>query len=202
MWLGGIIVFEICYYLPWMKLLDVSEENSNEAEQANNEVAVSKEDEINQGSFWYIRRVLADFTEPQFFANELATIGLLLGAILGWLLNPNGIFYGTGVFPALLFGQFLTLAISNFLYFNQWKELGWYPTFVPVVSVAPAIIQFYDGSLLSIISSAFLGALIGPPIAQMVIRKSPNHWHPVIGSTFSMGLSTFVIMIMLDFMIR
>lgn len=193
MWLGAIIVFEICRYLPWMGM---EVENSSDIQEV--EVAATEEtDTVKQGSIWFIRRVLADFTEPQFFANEIATIGLLLGAIFGWILNPESPFYGSGLFPALLLSQFLTLAIGNLLYFDQWKKLGWYPTFVPVVSVAPAIVSTYNGSMLSILGGAFLGALIAPPIAQMVIRKIPSHWHPVVGNTFSMALSTLIIMEML-----
>lgn len=191
MWLGAIIVFEICRHLPWMK--KEAEENDAEEDRSPEEVT------FERGNKWFVRRVLADFTEPQFYANEWASIGLLVGVMITWLLNPFHVAYGSGLFPALLLSQILTLAISNFLYYDQWDKYGWYPTFVPVVSVAPAVVLTFGGSFFIVFSGAVLGAIIGPPVAQMIINKSPSHWHPVVGNTFSMALSTFLVTLILRF---
>lgn len=199
MWLGGIIVFEICNHLPWMKK---TEEEQPEPEEKKNdhEEQKTKEDQTVRGNKWFIRRVLADFTEAQFYANEWASIGLLLGVIITWLLNPFHVSYGSGLLPALLLSQFLTLAIANLLYYDKWDKFGWYPTFVPVVSVAPAVVLTFGGTMFSIFAGAVLGAIIGPPVAQMIINKSPNHWHPVVGNTFSMALSTLLVITILRYL--
>ena len=91
-------------------------------------------------------------------------------------------------------------AVGIFLYYEHWRELEWYPTFVPVVSVAPATVLIFGGTLQSIVAGAVLGALAGPPVAQYIIRNLPGHWHPFVGNTFSMALCTVVIVAMLTFM--
>ena len=65
---------------------------------------------------------------------------------------------------------------------------GWYPTYVPLVSVVPAAILTYGGSWQVIGSSALLGALIAPPLAMRdcqaiagrharLHRQCPIHGH-------------------------
>jgi hypothetical protein len=36
------------------------------------------------------------------------------------------------------------------LWHRQWATYGWYPTFVPVVSIAPARVLAFDGSVQAI----------------------------------------------------
>ncbi|MBA4493533.1 hypothetical protein ACFO25_13880 [Paenactinomyces guangxiensis] len=210
MWLGAILVFEICRYLPWMSPgqvtpIESSADNGGNSEITQQEIATTIETpETGQlkkdlGSMWFVRRVLADFTEAPFYANELASIGLILGAILSWVLNPLNPAYGSGVFPAILLSQILTAAIGIFLYYDLWKKLGWYPTFVPLVSVAPAVVLTFNGSMTSIIAGALLGALAGPPFAQCIIRILPKHYHGFIGNTLSMAVCTWVIISMLKY---
>lgn len=142
---------------------------------------------------WFGRRVLADFSEAQFYGNELASAGLLLGTLLSWALNPLHPAYGSGLLPAILLSQILAGAVGVLLYYERWRDLQWYPTFVPVVSVAPATVLAFGGTMHSIVAGAVLGAVAGPPIAQFVINRLPGHWHLFIGNTFSMALCTAVI---------
>ena len=192
MWLGGAIVFEICRYLPWM----TREEAPPEGEDIPEEDADLPEpppavDPSKAG--WFGRRVLCDFSEAQFYGNEYASAGLILGTLLTWVLNPLHPALGSGLLPAILLSQILASAVAVFLYYERWRELEWYPSFVPVVSVAPAAVLTFGGTLQSIIVGAVLGAIAGPPVAQFVIDRLPNHWHLYVGNTFSMGLCTLVI---------
>lgn len=194
MWLGGAIAFEICRYLPWLR----QEEGPPEGEEIpeTDEATDLPEpppavDTTLRG--WFSRRVLADFSEAQFYGNELASAGLLLGTLLSWVLNPLHPALGSGFLPAILLSQTLASSVGIFLYYERWRDLEWYPTFVPVVSVAPAAVLAYGGTMQSILLGALLGAVAGAPVAQFVIDRLPNHWHLYVGNTFSMAFCTLII---------
>lgn len=194
MWLGGAIAFEICRYLPWMRQEEAPPEGEDipETEEATDlPEPPPAVDTTLRG--WFGRRVLADFSEAQFYGNELASAGLLLGTLLSWLLNPLHPALGSGLLPAILLSQTLASAVGIFLYYERWRDLEWYPTFVPVVSVAPAAVLVYGGSMQSILAGALLGAIAGAPVAQFVIDRLPNHWHLYVGNTFSMAFCTLLI---------
>ena len=77
---------------------------------------------------------------------------------------------------------------------------GWYPTFVPVVSIAPATVLAFDGSVQAIVAGAVLGALTGPPLAAAVARRLPPDFHPFIGNVVSMAVCTASIVTTLSVM--
>ncbi|WP_447095638.1 hypothetical protein [Pseudomonas sp. CF10PS3] len=145
------------------------------------------------GVIWSLRRVLADFSEAPFFGNELASLGLLAGVLLAYALNPMSPTYGSGLLLHLLGAQALTSALGVVIWRRQWIKRGWYPTYVPLVSVVPAAVLTHGGSWMVIGSSAMLGALIAPPLACAIASKLPAHFHPYIGNVMSMALSTLMI---------
>jgi hypothetical protein len=142
---------------------------------------------------WSIRRVLADFSEAPFFGNELASLGLLAGVLLAYVLNPLSPGYGSGLILPLVGAQALTSAIGVVIWRQQWIKRGWYPTYVPLVSVVPAAVLTYGGSWAVVGASALLGALIAPPLACTLAGRLPAHIHPYIGNVISMALSTLII---------
>ncbi|WP_419708617.1 hypothetical protein [Pseudomonas sp. NFX224] len=153
------------------------------------------------GVIWSMRRVLADFSEAPFFGNELASLGLLAGALLAYSLNPMSPAYGSGVLPHIIAGQALTSAIGVLIWRRQWMLLGWYPTYVPLVSVVPAAILAYGGSWQVIVSSALLGALVAPPLACALSRRLPADMHAYIGNVLSMAISTLLIVPLIGYLI-
>ena len=76
---------------------------------------------------------------------------------------------------------------------SQWATYGWYPTFVPVVSIAPATVLAFGGTIQAVVIGAVLGALIGPPLAAAVARRLPRDFHPFIGNVVSMAAATAAI---------
>ncbi|WP_047865676.1 hypothetical protein [Rubrobacter aplysinae] len=194
MWLGAIIVFELCRFLPWMTREDAPIEGDDIPEtEAGASVQESSPLNVPGTRGWFGRRVLAEFSEAQLYGNELASAGLILGTLLTWALNPLHPALGSGLLPAIILSQVLTAAIGLLLYYGGWQSNEWYPTFVPVVSVAPAAVLTYGGSMQSIIAGAVLGAIAGPPVAQAIIKRLPDHWHLFIGNTFSMAICTLII---------
>ncbi|MBA1243789.1 hypothetical protein [Pseudomonas japonica] len=141
-----------------------------------------------QGLRWGVRRVLADFSEAPFYGNEWASAGLIGGALLAWWLNPASPFYGAGWLPQLVLGQALASAAGVWIWRHQWAERGWYPTYIPLVSLVPACILVLGAAPAVIALSALLGALLMPPLAVAISGRLPAHVHPYVGNVLSMAI--------------
>ncbi|WP_101785114.1 hypothetical protein [Nonomuraea indica] len=183
---GGFGAFLLCRRLPWMPPLRTSPPASPEAAP------------VRYGASWVPRRILADFTEAHFFGNEWAGAALLLGCVLHYLLNPAAPAYGTGLLPHLIAAQVLTAACGLLLWSGRWEAGGWYPTFVPIVSVTPATVLAFGGTLHSIVAGAVLGAAVAPPLAAALARRLPNDVHPMVAYTASMAVCTATLIPVLD----
>ncbi len=183
--LGSVVAFLLCRALP--VLVSRAPESQDRAPPA----ALLKTPDY--GIRWTLRRVLADFSEAPFFGNEWASLGLLAGVLVAYTLNPLSPAYGSGWLPHLVTGQALTSLLGIVMWRRKWRERGWYPTYVPLVSVVPAAILTYGGSATVIVASALLGALIAPPLACAITERLPKYMHPYIGNVLSMAISTVLI---------
>lgn len=182
----GVLISAICKTLPWMK--------KREAKALNRpKEAQDQSIEYMKKPLWLVRRVLADFTEAQFYGNEIAGLFLLIGVCLDWLLNMNHGVYGAGVIPGIILSQFVGSAVGVFLYFNKYVEEGWYGTYVPVVSVGPACVLMFGSTIPVAFIAGILGGIIGPPLAEFFIDKLPEDYHPTIGNVTSMGVTTIIV---------
>ncbi|MEE1891203.1 hypothetical protein [Pseudomonas carassii] len=142
------------------------------------------------GVVWTLRRVLADFSEAPFFGNELASLGLLLGVLLAYALAPAAPAYGSQLVLQMVAGQALASLVGVLFWRRQWQERGWYPTYIPIVSIVPAAVLTLGGSWQVIVASAVLGALIAPPLAMAISQRLPGYMHGYIGNVLSMAIST------------
>ncbi|QPP05320.1 hypothetical protein G4Z16_01730 [Streptomyces bathyalis] len=185
MWVGALAAFSLCRLLPWMPAPGVWREESV--------------DDVSPGAgttwsrLWVPRRALADFTEAQFFGNEWASAAMILGAVVAHVVSPSALTYGTGLFLAVLSSQGLTALAGVLIWRRRWDAHGFYPTFVPVVSVAPATVLAYGGSVQVVAAGALLGALIAPPVAAAISGRLPDSFHPFIGNVASMTFCTALI---------
>ncbi|WP_250009026.1 hypothetical protein [Actinoplanes sp. M2I2] len=148
--------------------------------------------------FWTVRRTVADFTEAQFYGNEWAGVGLIAGILLSYGLNPDSAAYGSGLVSHILIAQVSTAALGVVLWRRQWARAGWYPTFIPVVSIAPAVVLTYGGTVPAVLAGAVLGALVGPPLAAFIARRLPAHLPLLVANTMSMAAGTALIVPLLD----
>lgn len=195
--LGSIIAFILCKHFPWLIYQGVTEEpQTSEQDEDTEPVDVEK-----HGGLWTVRRVLADLTEAPFFGNEIAGLGLLIGVLIAVLLNPLSPAYGSGLLAPIVITQVLTSAIGVIVWRHQWIARGWYPTFVPVVSVGPAAVLTYGGDTWVIVASALLGALFGPPVAAAISDRLPQYMHPYIGNVASMAICTAVLVPSMKFLL-
>lgn len=183
--LGSVIAFGLCRVLP--ALVSSSDEQKPPAAPA------SPEKTPDYGVIWIARRVLADFSEAPFYGNEWASLGMLAGVLLAFTLNPLSPAYGSGLLLPMVAAQALTSLVGVIVWRQQWQKRGWYPTYVPLVSVVPASVLTYGGGLDVMIVSAVLGALIAPPLACAIAQRLPSYMHPYIGNVLSMAISTLLI---------
>lgn len=196
MWVGGIFAFEICRFLPWMKRQPLTELSPSKVEGETN----GAECMIKTPNKYFFRRILADYSEPMFVGNEYAGAFLLLGTVLSWLLDPYHPVYSTGELPGVLCSELLVSALAIYIYWDQWVEKKFFPTFVPIVSVTPAMVLFFGPSLVNIVLAAVLGAVLCPPFAQFVNERIPSHWHKMVGFTVSMTFCTIGITLFLKYL--
>lgn len=192
---ASVFAFLLCRYLPSLVKSNPSGKSSDPAP----EPAITKAPDY--GVIWSLRRILADFSEAPFFGNEWASLGLILGALLAFTLNPLSPVYGSELLPQLIGAQALTSALGVVIWRRQWMSLGWYPTYVPLVSVVPAAVLTYGGSWQVIVMSALLGALIAPPLACAIAKRLPRDMHGFIGNVISMAISTLLIIPFIGFLI-
>jgi hypothetical protein len=192
---ASVIAFLLCRYLPGLTQSQASAQPS-EPQPAT---AIAKTPDY--GVVWSLRRVLADFSEAPFFGNEWASLGLIVGALLAFTLNPMSPAYGSGLLPQLIAAQALTSALGVVIWRRQWMLRGWYPTYIPLVSVVPAAVLTYGGSWQVITASALLGALIAPPLACEIAKRLPADMHGFIANVLSMAISTLLIIPYIGFLI-
>lgn len=183
MGITGFIVMAVCNALPWMEKESVKPIPSNNLT------------EDVYSTTWFIRRVFAEFTEPHFYGNEIASMFLMTGAIIDWIINrQHGLSGLMGeYFPAIILSQFLSAGVGIFLYAHKHESEGWYPTFVPVVSAAPFCVLAFQPTLSVAIFSAVLGGIIGAPIAFSLRETLPKGIHIFVVGVFAMAISTGVI---------
>ena len=126
---------------------------------------------------------------------------MLAGVLLAYALNPLSPAYGSGLLLHLVAAQALTSLLGVIIWRSQWHKLGWYPTYVPLVSVVPAAVLTYGASTTVMIASAVLGALVAPPLAHAIARQLPQYMHPYIGNVLSMAISTLLIVPVIGYFI-
>jgi hypothetical protein len=65
----------------------------------------------------------------------------------------------------------------------------------------PAALLTHGGSWQVIVSSAFLGALIAPPLACAIAKRLPTDMHAYIANVLSMAISTLLILPLVGWLI-
>lgn len=177
----GIIVCMVCKVLPWVKPVPVKPHRKGAAAP----------DDVYSTS-WFIRRVLADFSEAQFYGNEVASICLLIGATIGTVVCGTHGAYGSGAVPAIILSQFVGAAVGVFLYAGKFDNGGWYATYVPVVSVGPACVLMFGATIPVAVFAGVLGGVLGGPVAEFFGDKLPEGVHGTVANVTSMAICTII----------
>ncbi|MCT9869799.1 hypothetical protein [Paenarthrobacter aurescens] len=194
--IGSVLAFLVARRLPWLVL-----RNPRPTTQPHRPTSGVVQT-FRSDAMWAARRVLKDFTETHFFANELAGICVILAVGAAFVLNPALPSYGSNLLPHILFAQALTSAVGVVLWRRWYRDGGWAATYASVVSVAPAAVLASGGSWIGVVGGAVLGAVLAPPIARAVSARLPAGFHPVIGNTAAMAVATAVALPLLGLLPR
>ncbi|MFV8183366.1 hypothetical protein [Streptomyces sp. AF1B] len=189
--LAATVTFLICPQLRWMPEPWAWRSEAPAAPASGRRAA-------QQGPVWVLRRALADLSEAQFFGNEWASAALIVGALLAYATSPQSLAYGSGLFVTILVGQFMSTLTGVFVWRHRWLAAGFYPTFVPAVSLVPATVLTYDGALLPTVVAALAGALIAPPTAAAISGRLPARFHPFVGNVAAMSICSALIVPLLS----
>ena len=199
---GGFISFETCKFLPWM----AKQASDPPVEPKPTDAAACALPKMNNS--WFVKRVFADFSEANFYGSEVAGLFFIIGGIVSIYLNPHNPGYGDGnIYLVFLSSQILASSIGVFLYWHRYFELGWYPTFVPVVTMGPTFVIMYYAKAVEtygigfhvVLTGALIGGIFMPPVANWVARGLPSHHHPYIGAVSSMFICCIVMISIFNF---
>lgn len=191
--LTGIIIGQILESLPWIQKIPIKKIRSSEIEVSLKE----KYDHMIKPS-WFVRRVLADFSEAPFYGNEIAGLFIVIGISIEWLFSSGSGINGNLLIPAIVLSQFIGSAVGILLYFSKYLEYGWYATYVPLVSVGPACVLIFGGTIQVAVTAGVLGGILGGPIAEYISNKLPDHIHGTVGNVTSMAISTTVVALTME----
>jgi len=196
---GGFLAFETCKYLPWMtkQVSDPLEAKPakplDARRKAGEQDTVAPTEPPKMNNSWFIKRVFADFSEANFYGSEIAGLFFIIGGVISVYLNPLNPGYGDGnTYLVFLSSQILASAIGVFIYWHRYFELGWYPTFVPVVTMGPTFVIMYGTGIHVVLTGALIGGLFMPPVANWIARGLPTHHHSYIGAVASMFICCIV----------
>lgn len=163
--LGLVVTVPLCTFLfkmmPWMVKKDAALENT---EAAPAPAPVKKSE-----TAFFIDRVFGDIGELQIWGSSLATIGLYVGAIIAWVLNPLHPTYAAGNLPMVLCVQICTAALAVLIYYPKWKKEGWAFTFAGVV-FSSAIVSTYPNAWQIVVPTVAIGALAFAPLIEWALK--------------------------------
>ena len=182
MTITGVLICGICKVLPWIKKREVIDHRKK-----------TKPGEDVYSAKWLVRRCIADFSEAQFWATEIASIFLFVGLIVEWMISTNLVAGGSGMIPAIVLSQFIGTGVGVFLYASKFDNGGWYGTYIPVVSVGPACVLMFGGGIHIAVIAGVLGGILGPPLGEFLQSKCPDGIHPTNAYVAAMGICSTVV---------
>ena len=168
--LGGALITEIIRLLPWMKDV-IKDESARGIVPVETLEIPQPEASIS----WYLRRMMADFTELLFFGNEWVGLIYILALVLSWAMNPAHIAYGIPyLFPAMIAGQFMASSLSIVLWYGTYKKRGGFNTYC--ANEAMAVVPVFFGTIgvtaftniWFIVAMAVISAVLCPWIVDKV----------------------------------
>ena len=187
----GVATCMACKIIPWIEKKPVVSYVPKDEAPVVDDVYSAK---------WFVRRCLADFSEAQFYGNEVAGIFLIVGLFLDCIIMSGVPAYGGGTIPALLLSQFVGAAVGVWLYTDKFDNGGWYATYVPVVSTGPACVLMFGGSIPVAVLSGLLGGILGGPLAEFFGGFLPEDVHGTNANVSSMALTTMIVAMTLKFL--
>lgn len=189
--IGTTIAFFLARALPWLKRPATTSVEPEPLEDHSPRPTPTRT--FMGDAVWTARRVLCDFTETQFWATEWASVGLLVGLTVQAAVASSLLSYGTELVPQILLAQVITSAIGVVLWRHLFRGGGWAPTYISLVSVAPATVLATGGAPWPLLFGALMGAVLCPLVARPISARLPADFHPFIGNVCAMAVVTSIV---------
>ena len=188
--ISGIVICYIVKILPFVKPVPIK--------KYKEEDSAKPEDVYSVG--WAVRRALAEFTEPHFYGNEIASIFLFIGLAVDCLLNGEMVVNGGGtVIGAVLLSQFVGAGIGIFLYAEKNLKMGdGMQLMFLLYRLDQHVFLMFGGTIPVALLSGVLGGIMGAPVADFFAGKLPDGVHGTNANVTSMALCTIITAIVLQ----
>lgn len=189
---GGILITLIFNILPWTRPYVLGKKAKSIPGYGEKLQPIP----VEATAGWVIRRTFTDPTEVFFMGSEIAGIGVMLGALVSWLLNPAHILYGVpNLFPAVFCAELMGCSLAAVVWYKKWKALAWYTTYTVPITIGVVLLQF-GTSLPLMLITVVLSVLIVPPIAWALMLQSLKRlpkFPGMIGSVAGMGIGIAIV---------
>lgn len=120
---------------------------------------------------FFLHRVFGDIGELPVYGSSWAAVGLLIGTIVAWAMNPLEPGYGAGNVPLLLASQIAVAALAIFIYYPKWRAEGWAFTFPGIVLVSAIVGKYAVSGTPVDIVVAVLTIIVGAVVFVPLIEK-------------------------------
>ena len=166
---GVAIVVPVCSLIfrlmPWMTI-PAPAEGANPTDQ-------------NKSKF-FVHQIFGDIGQLTIWGSSWATIGMYVGGIISWVMNPLHPAYGSGNFPLLIMVQVVTGALAILIWYPKWKKTGMAFTFAGIV-FASAVVSTYPPSWAIVIPTILIGAVVFAPLVEWVLKvfRFKGTYHPI-----------------------
>ena len=166
---GVAVVVPVCSLIfrlmPWMTI-PAPAEGANPTDQ-------------NKSKF-FVHQIFGDIGQLTIWGSSWATIGMYVGGIISWVMNPLHPAYGSGNFPLLIMVQVVTGALAILIWYPKWKKTGMAFTFAGIV-FASAVVSTYPPSWLIVIPTILIGAVVFAPLVEWVLKvfRFKGTYHPI-----------------------
>ncbi len=145
----------------------------------------------------FLRRSLADFSEAQFFGSEWASLGLIAGAVVAYLLNPVTPAYGSGLLPQILAAHGDVPRSSAVVLWRATRGPGMpvLPDLRPGGVGRPCLCSHLrrHARIQSLARRASGGGRRPASSPRRSRHDYPAHFHPFIGNVTAMAVATALI---------
>ena len=166
---GVAVVVPVCSLIfrlmPWMTI-PAPAEGANPTDQ-------------NKSKF-FVHQIFGDIGQLTIWGSSWATIGMYVGGIISWVMNPLHPAYGSGNFPLLIMVQVVTGALAILIWYPKWKKTGMAFTFAGIV-FASAVVSTYPPSWFIVIPTILIGAVVFAPLVEWVLKvfRFKGTYHPI-----------------------
>lgn len=148
---------------------------------------------------FFVTRIFGDLGECVLTSSSWGSVGMYLGLVLSWCINPLHGVYGAGGIPVLICVQVCTAALAIFIFYPKYRTEGFAVTF-PSILCASAIATTYPNTIGILIPTILVSALAFDPLVSwlMKVTNYKGRWHVIVYVLFAICTITtawsFVVM--------